>query len=277
MNFLANMHATSIRSLKKITTLLVVLLGLWSSNPAKSVGLVAEDLTEVQDSEFVQDVDDPFEDINRVIFAINMGLDTVFFRPLSELYGEAVPDPVRKGVHNVVRNLNTPVTLANDILQFNPDRAGVTIFRFLINTTIGLGGLFDVASEMGFEHHYEDFGQTLASAGIDGGPYLMLPILGPSNTRDLVGRVADFFMDPINWIVANNDVEWVGWTRAGVDLLDVRTNSRELTDRVEKTLDPYAQYRSLYTQSRKYRIRNEIVETGDLPQVYEENGQELEE
>ena len=209
--------------------------------------------------------------MNRVIFEINMALDMVFFRPLAELYGEVVPDPVRKGVHNVVTNLNTPVTLANDILQLNPNRAGITLFRFLINTTIGIGGLFDVASEMGFEHHYEDFGQTLAAAGIEGGPYLMLPLLGPSNPRDLIGRVADFFMDPLNWIFVNNDVEWLGWTRAGVELLDMRTNSRELTDRIEKTLDPYAQYRSLYVQSRNYRIRNETVDTSELPPIYEDN------
>lgn len=271
LDFLKNMQATTAHTPRKIAALFILLQSLWWAAPAGSAGLVAENLTDVQDSDFIEDVDDPFEDINRVIFEINMGLDMVFFRPLAELYGEAVPDPIRKGVHNAIKNLNTPVTLANDILQLNPDRAGVTLFRFLINTTLGLGGLFDVASEMGFEHHYEDFGQTLAAAGIGDGPYLMLPLFGPSNVRDLIGRVADFFMDPLHWVVANNDVEWAGWIRGGVDLLDVRTNSRELTDRIEKTLDPYAQYRSLYVQSRNYRIRNEIVETSDLPQVYEDN------
>ena len=105
----------------------------------------------------------------------------------------------------------------------------------------------------------------------------MLPILGPSNPRDLIGRAADFFMDPLNWIFANNDLKWLGWTRAGVDLLDIRTNSRELTDRVEQTLDPYAQYRSLYIQSRNYRIRNEVVDTTQLPQIYDNSDIEVKE
>ena len=253
----------------------LILMNLLLCCPVLAQGVVTDDLQAmelVEGQDPLQEVDDPFESANRVIFDINMGLDKVFFRPLAQLYGEAVPDVVRDRVHHAVTNLNSPVTFINDVLQINPDRAGTTLFRFLINSTIGLAGLFDVAEKMGFEHHSEDFGQTLAAAGIDGGPYLMLPLLGPSNPRDLIGRVADFFMDPLNWIIVNNNIEWAGYTRAGTDALDRRTNSREFTDRLEeKSLDLYAKIRSLHVQSRTYRIQNEKVETTDLPEIYEDN------
>ncbi|MGB0935245.1 MAG: MlaA family lipoprotein [Alphaproteobacteria bacterium] len=211
-----------------------------------------------------QDVDDPFEDVNRVIYEINDGVDTILFRPVAELYG-VVPEIFRDRVHSAVLNLGTPLTFVNDILQLNIERAAESLGRFIINSTLGIGGLFDVATEVGIPYHSEDFGQTLAAWGFSGGPYIMLPLLGPSNPRDIFGMVGDSFIDPVNIALYTTDNEdWI-WYRTGVELLDRRTNAREFTDQLKESLDPYARLRSLYTQSRNFHIRNERnISSGEL-------------
>lgn len=198
---------------------------------------------------------DPYESFNRSVYEFNRGLDTLIFRPLAELYRGGVPSPARDSIHNAVSNLGAPLTFVNNVLQLNGEGALDTFARFVINSTLGIAGLFDVATEMGIERHQQDFGQTLASAGIESGPYLMLPIFGPSNPRDLIGRIADVFIDPFNIIMNRNDLQNVVYIRTGTDLLDQRTNSIELTDRIDKALDPYAQYRSLYIQNREYNTQ----------------------
>ncbi len=130
---------------------------------------------------------DPLEPLNRAIFSFNLTLDKAILRPIATVYNAALPDPVRDGVRNFLNNLRTPIILANDVLRGEIGRAGDTVGRFLLNSTLGVGGLFDIASELGFDFHNEDFGQTLAVWGIGEGPYLMLPIFGPSNPRDAVG------------------------------------------------------------------------------------------
>ena len=235
---------------------------------------MAEDAPDATKSEITDDnseVIDPLEDFNRVIFEFNTVFDEILFRPLAELYGEVIPSPVRTGIHNVISNLGAPVVFINDVLQLNPERASETLGRFLINSTVGIGGLIDVASDQGLVYHNEDFGLTLGSYGVDGGPFLMLPLLGPSNLRDAVGKVADIFMDPLNWIAYNNDKDRWLYAKTGLDALDARTNSRNLTDSIEKTIDPYAQYRTLYTQNREYlktsdkASNKDTVDTSDLP------------
>lgn len=211
-----------------------------------------------------EDNNDPFEDFNRVIFEINQAFDIILFRPMAELYG-TVPSPIRKSIHNAVSNLSSPVILVNDVLQGDGERAAITLGRIIINSTIGILGLFDVATDMGLEYHSEDFGQTLAAAGIGGGPYIIIPILGPSTPRDLIGKIVDVILQPLNWVAWNNNVDWAPMLHRGVDMLDRRTDARELTDRTNKSMDPYAKYRSLYIQNREYKIRNEEVDTSDLP------------
>ncbi len=224
--------------------------------------------------EFVENnnlqVDDPFESFNRGMFAIHDGLDQILFRPVSELYATVVPELMRDSVHNALNNLNSPIIFINSVLQLNGERAAGAVARFLINSTVGFLGLFDVAGEMGIKHHDEDFGQTLAAAGVGGGPYLFLPIIGPSNFRDLTGMVADFFMDPFNHILRNNDREYLIYVRWGVSYLDQRTAVRNLTDNINKGLDPYAKYRSLYAQHRDFRIRNEVADTSKSPRPYKD-------
>lgn len=204
-----------------------------------------------------QRLNDPIEPFNRAVFAFNQAIDKAIIKPLATLYRDYMPRVVQEAVTNVLANLRTPVVLANDVLQGNPERAGNTLGRFFVNTTVGLGGIADVAAEMGVARHAEDFGQTLAVWGAGEGPYLVLPIFGPSNPRDLTGLVADFFTDPLNWYAANTGREWITFAHAGTTAMDSRSRHMKALDDLERTsLDYYAAIRSLYRQRRADEIRN---------------------
>jgi phospholipid-binding lipoprotein MlaA len=207
---------------------------------------------------------DPLEPFNRAMYTVHNGIDQVVLRPAAKAYQFVVPQPVRTGVRNVLSNLRTPVVAVNDLLQGEPDRLLVTVGRFMINTTFGLGGIFDVAAEAGMPGHSEDFGQTFATWGVGEGPFLFLPILGPSNPRDLVGYGAGVAADPLTWILADNGptAEGLGWARLGLTILDTREGLLDTVDAINETsLDPYATYRSGYRQNRNQQIRN----GGELP------------
>ena len=205
---------------------------------------------------------DPLEPLNRAIFSFNLGLDKALLRPLAAAYNTVLPDPVRDGVRNFLSNLRTPIVLANDVLQGEIGRASDTVGRFLLNSTLGVGGLFDIASDLGFKFHDEDFGQTLAMWGIGEGPYLMLPFLGPSNPRDAIGLAGEYFADPVVIWTNNTDREWILYTRTGVDAVDRRSRNVKTLEELERTsLDFYAAVRSLYRQRRLDEIRN--GESGD--------------
>jgi len=207
-------------------------------------------------SEYRQ-INDPAEPANRAIFAVNEVVDMVVLKPAAGMYRDLVPPPVRDGIHNALNNLRSPVVLFNDLLQGEFERAGTTIVRFVINSTIGVLGLGDPASSLGFEYHNEDFGQTLAAWGLEEGPYIMLPILGPSNPRDTVGMVVDLLVDPFNWWAHNTDRDYVTYTRAGLRAVDERARNYEaLEDLKRSSLDYYATIRSLYRQRRTDEIRN---------------------
>ena len=144
---------------------------------------------------------DPIEGFNRMVFNFNEGMDRVIFKPVAQGYRKVVPGPVDKGVSNFFGNLDDVITTVNDLLQGKFRQGGSDAMRVLVNSTVGLLGLFDVASGMGFEKNNEDFGQTLGYWGVSTGPYLMLPILGPSTARDLTGRIVDSAaFDPIYYI-----------------------------------------------------------------------------
>ncbi len=207
--------------------------------------------------EYMQ-VKDPIEPLNRQIFAVNQGLDNTIFKPAAEVYRAAVPETARQGVHNFMRNLRTPLVLLNDLLQGDIDRAVITFSRFMVNSTAGILGLADVAAELGVVGHNEDFGQTLAIWGVPSGPYLMLPVLGPSSPRDTVGLVMDVLTSPLNAWATNSGHSELVWSRVGVEALDQRTMNIDILDDVEKSsLDFYAAIRSLYRQRRAYEISNE--------------------
>ena len=198
---------------------------------------------------------DPLEPTNRVFYAINNGLDTVILRPAAKAYRFVVPTPVRTGVHNVLGNLGSPVQLSNDVLQGKPRRAGDTTMRFLINTTAGVLGVFDVATGWGYPNHDTDFGLTLANWGVPDGPFLFLPVLGPSNPRDAVGFGTDIALDPFTWVGKGTAVTAMKWTRFALNTLDTREHYLDPIDQIKKTaLDPYATFRSLYHQHREGEI-----------------------
>lgn len=210
-----------------------------------------------------EEANDPLEPMNREIFRFNQFADKYLIKPIAQGYVEVVPEDGRKSVRNFLNNLRSPVILANDILQGEVQRAGTTLARAVFNSTIGIGGLFDVGSGIGLPFHDEDFGQTLAVWGVGEGPYLVLPILGPSNPRDTVGIVVDGFMDPLNLYLENTDRSYLIYVRAAIDGIDKRAQVLDVLDELERTsLDFYATIRSLYRQRRIEEIKNGEVSPG---------------
>ncbi|WP_316980192.1 MlaA family lipoprotein [Shumkonia mesophila] len=204
-----------------------------------------------------QQINDPGEPTNRAVFAVNQVLDKGVLKPAAGMYRHLVPPAVRTGVGNALNNLRSPVIFFNDVLQGEMRRAGVTFMRFVINTTIGIGGLGDPASDMGFPYHSEDFGQTLAAWGVGEGPFVMLPVFGPSNPRDAVGLVVDFLVDPINMWANNTDREYITYARGATRAVDERARNYDLLEDIERSsLDFYATIRSLYRQRRVDEIGN---------------------
>ncbi len=225
--------------------LLGPLLGCATPPPASDPDAVAE----------FKQADDPLEPTNRVLYAINEGVDTIILRPAALVYRALVPEPARDGIHNVLTNLGTPVELGNDILEAKPRRAGDTTMRFLINTTLGVAGIFDVAKKLGYPDHDTDFGMTLALWGVPQGPFLFLPVLGPTNPRDAIGLGVDIVGDPFTWLGQGAVVKALDWTRVGLNVVDQRERAEDAIQSIKKTaLDPYATFRSLYRQHRAAQI-----------------------
>ena len=216
-------------------------------------------------------IKDCFEPLNRATFALNQGLDKVIFKPVAKAY-RVLPSPVRSGTSNALDNLSSLVTIPNNILQGDFTKAGVNTGRFLINTTIGIVGIFDVAEKMGFpEYEKEDYGQTLGALGVGPGCYLVLPVLGPSTVRDTVGSLANVVGgDPwYNVTVANDtqhfsDIDY--WGTRVMTGIDFRAKNLDSFENLENnSMDFYASVRSLYLQDRQKKIANskEVTETMD--------------
>jgi phospholipid-binding lipoprotein MlaA len=211
---------------------------------------------------------DPLEPVNRAAYFVHDGIDTLVLRPAAEIYRVFLPPEVRTAIRNVLANLRTPVILVNDLLQGETQRAATTTGRFLVNTTVGIGGIFDRATEFGLLGHTEDFGQTLAVWGAPEGPYLFIPVLGPSSPRDVVGFAGDVAMNPLTYTGGGETWEAISITRTATTALDTREGLIEPIDQVRATsLDPYATIRSAYRQRRVVEIRNEptgAAATSDL-------------
>lgn len=205
-----------------------------------------------------QENNDPFEPWNRSMMQLDQGLDTVFFDPAIAVYRTIVPKPGRQGVTNVLRNFRTPITLANDIFQGEGARAENTLGRFLINSTIGVFGLFDVATRWGLPYHFEDFGQTLAVWGFGEGPYLYVPILGPSGARDSTGYLVDSLgIDAMAWAGRADNPFWWQVAYFGVIAIDLKEGTGPALEELEaSSIDYYAALRSAYRQNRAKEIRN---------------------
>ena len=200
---------------------------------------------------------DPLEPVNREIFAFNHALDKHAALPAASYYNNAVPGVARDGVHNFLSNLGLPVTFANDVLQGETTRAGESICRFGVNTTVGVLGVLDPATEMGCPEHDEDFGQTLGVYGVPGGPYLVLPLLGSTFPRDLAGKIlVDHYFNPLGYLTYSGKL-YVTMGQTVLNTVDQRSRAVKALNEVERTsIDYYAAMRSLYQQKRDNEIRN---------------------
>lgn len=229
------------------------------------VGVLVTGCASMRPVEGPQDINDPFEPFNRVMFNATLAIDRVVLRPTALVYRAVFPQPIRNGFRNFLNNLDSPIILTNDLLQGELGRARITFVRTIVNTTVGIGGLFDVADKWGYPRHREDFGQTLATFGIGEGPYLFIPLFGPANPRDLFGYGTDFFLQPLTY-VQWGDESYIPFVRYGIDLIDLRERNIETLDEIEQTsLDYYASVRSLYRQSRNNEISNGAAAVEDLP------------
>jgi phospholipid-binding lipoprotein MlaA len=220
---------------------------------------IPKDLSEQQE--------DPFESFNRGMFAFNEVLDHLILEPSARIYHAVVPQPLREGVANAVRNLGSPVILANDILQGNRKRASDTVVRFMVNSTIGLGGFVDAAGYMGVPYHQEDFGQTLAVWGVGPGPYMVVPILGPSNPRDLTGKVVDTAINPLTWILIDKPLEQRMAPGAAQLVVGREAILDEYANLRKTSPDLYASVRDIYGQIRQTAISNGDVTGEPIPGV----------
>ena len=214
-----------------------------------------QSMLDTQDSSLDYSIYDPWEKFNRKVFAFNDAIDTFAFKPLAKGYQFITPDPVEEGFSRVFSNLGELVTIANDLLQGKFKQATNDTGRFLINTTVGLGGFFDVADNLGLEkNETEDFGQTLGFYGVGNGPFVMLPIFGPSTLRDAPSRLVDQLLNPINEIddiPARNALY-------GSDGLVTRADLLKAEELFKG--DKYAFYRDIYLQRRQYLVDDGKVE-----------------
>ena len=248
--------------MRKILILLMLSILIFSNSFAGSDG-------ELTLSKKTKPVKDCFETVNRITFAVNMGLDKIIFKPVAKGY-RVLPSPIRAGVSNALDNLTTLVTIPNNVLQGELKKAGVNTGRFAINTTIGILGIFDVAEAIGFpEYVKEDYGQTLGAYGIGPGCYLVLPVIGPSTVRDTAGSFINIMGgDPWYNASVNGNNEYLSESTYAASRImagiDFRAKNIESLDNLEKnSMDFYASVRSLYLQDRQQKILNTnmIIET----------------
>lgn len=214
------------------------------------------------------EVNDPLESMNRVTFNVNDFLDRLLIKPLTELYRFTIPDYARERVANVLSNMGEPVIFVNNLMQGEVTHAGITAGRFVVNTTAGVGGAFEVADDLDLSKQTGDFGQTLYVWGVKGGPYLVLPLFGPSNFRDAIGLGVDTVMSPWQWIAADggravkNEVVYSSFAAEGL------TKREENLDAYEAlrsgALDFYAEMRSVYHQYRNKQLGIEPPDTSKL-------------
>jgi phospholipid-binding lipoprotein MlaA len=200
---------------------------------------------------------DPFEDINRIVYKFNDLIDDNLLEPISRMYKESAPDIAQNGIHNFFGNLRDVNTLANQILQFKLEEGSITFGRILINSTIGFMGVFDIARDVGITTDNEDFGQTLAVWGVGDGPYVVLPLLGQSTSRDAFGLYFDLTSDA-NLINKMHDIGFVSVST--MNIINTRAELLPATDLLNQSDDSYIALRSSYLQNRKFDIYD-----GDLP------------
>ncbi|MDZ5646070.1 VacJ family lipoprotein [Nitrospirillum sp. BR 11828] len=214
------------------------------------------------------EANDPLEGMNRGVFWFNDQVDQAVLRPVAQAYRWAIPPALRDAVSNVLNNVRSPLTLANNLLQGDFEGAGVTVERFVINSTVGIGGLVDVAAANGIPYHYQSLSQTFAVWGIDEGPYLVLPFLGASSVRDAAGFGLEAWGDPVTRVASNTNNDWANYTRVGLTVLDARSTYFEALDDLRKnSVDYYAAIRAAYRQQRDGYILNGKADPRQYPTI----------
>ena len=215
-----------------------------------------------------QEVYDPMEGYNRAMFAFNDAVDTIFLEPVARGYRFVAPQPVRTGVRNFLRNLRSPIQVANQTLQGDLSGAGRDVVRFALNSTAGVLGLIDIAAMAGLAYEHEDFGPTLGVWGLGHGPYVVLPIMGPSSMRDATGLLVDAYADPLRIYLYNTHNEGWHYARLGLTALSTREELLDVLDDLQKnSFDYYAAMRSTYIQRRDALVRDEDPELAAGPSI----------
>lgn len=208
---------------------------------------------------------DPLEPVNRFNYKINDTADTYVVRPVAKGYDKVTPDRVQSSISNFFDNIKQPVTMVNSLLQLKWGRFNQSLGRFMINSSIGVGGLFDVASKLDIPHPKEDLGQTLGYWGLGQGMYLYLPVLGPTTGRDLIGKAGDQFTNPINYLNEFDEIDdhyyWAPYVLHVIELVNLRASLLGFDNTLEQQFDPYAFVRSYYLESRL-----KAVYDGDVPE-----------
>jgi phospholipid-binding lipoprotein MlaA len=213
---------------------------------------------------------DPLEPLNRETLKFNQVLDSLLLKPVTEIYVAVLPEPARNAIQRALANMKEPVIVINNALQGRPGGAGIAAGRFVVNTTVGLVGFLDVAQNVGLKPQTGDFGQTLYAWGFPQGPYLVLPILGPSNPRDALGMVADNYIDPFSYAATTADADDIQLTRFILGGVDERARAmKELDDLQKNSVDFYAALRSLTQQHRATELRHGAAPPPPSPNFYD--------
>ena len=241
----------------KLATVIFLILSFFSFS---LLGVEADQVnTEPDDfetSSIEDEVYDPLEPLNRAIFSFNNVADKVILEPVAKGY-KKLPSPIQSGLSNFLSNLRTPLVIVNQFLQGQGQNAVQSSGRFLLNSTVGVFGLFDVADKVGLEEKEEDFGQTLATWGVGDGFYIVLPIFGPSNIRDTAGMVMTYVTDPINAYAISEGEAWLIPLRTATNAVDQRSKIIDEVNALrDNSVDYYAAVRSSYYQNRKAAINN---------------------
>jgi phospholipid-binding lipoprotein MlaA len=256
---MAHTHYTKFLSLLAVAALSLTVAGCASTGTEG----VSEDM--VVNGEVIND---PFEGGNRVMLKVNEGIDKAVLEPVARGYRYVAPKPVRTSVRNFLRNLKSPIVMGNELLQGDLEGFANATGRLVINTLLGVGGLFDVADMGGIPYESEDFGQTLAVWGVGNGPYVIIPIIGPSTMRDGTGMLVDSFADPVRIYMFNHDLEWLHYTRLGVTVIDTREEYLDIIDDLRRnSFDYYAAIRSAYYQRRQALVKDMDSSSASGPEI----------
>jgi len=243
-----------------VSLALAGVIGLWSTAASAQPAPQPVSATEQTQPDY-----DPWEGMNRKLFQVNKRLDKAVIRPLALGYKAVLPSPVRTGVRNVINNIGEPLTFVNDVLELRFANASRTFTRFGVNSTVGVLGLFDVAGKLGVPIHYADFGETLGRYGVPQGPYVYIPVLGPSSVRDGAGRIVDVYTGLLNL----HELHVTYGERLAVTVVDGVDTRAELDgDLVElqrTATDEYASQRSLYLQHRQSLVTSQSTAVQQLP------------